>query len=406
MLNKIRQHSTLIDQMIFSGGNFVFAIAAAKLLGAEQFGYYSGIVLVQYFLLALSQSFVGQPFQVIYKKDEAIAHRVFLSKWNISINAVLVIVAWGVGSMLSFLHTISWLDMALAAVGALGLLMNDFYRKRFIVTNPFGAVIQDGIIMSIQIIGILALFVLQIPNVHSVILLYAISFLPVFILALKERFTIGLLDVDTRAVSRHYRKEWRWLFPTSVIQWLAGNFLVAASGALLGAGALAAMRLTQTLFGVINIGLQVIENSSIPQAVVHFREGQHSLQNYLRKLTARLLTIGLPVLVVVFLISGPAVEYFLGEDYRAMGPLMKGMSVLYILILFGYPVRIGIRAVSMGKNFLIAYVATALLSIALISPLIQWYGAMGVVVGLALNQIVMQVYWMTMLKRSGVSLIG
>jgi O-antigen/teichoic acid export membrane protein len=404
-MNLIKRHSVLLDQVIFSGGNFVFTILAARFLGAEMFGTYSGIVLAQYFLLSLSQAFVGQPFQVIFHKDEPINHSVFIGKWNFNVNLVITALAGLIGFATMTLHHLHWGVVIVAAAGAFGLLLNDFYRKKYIVTNPLKAVFQDASNALIQAIGLIALYYYEMLTVYSVVAVYFASFVPVICLASVDYWKSLNAKISVEKVSIQYRREWKWLFPTALIQWLAGNFLVAASGALLGAPALAAMRLTQTLFGVLNIGLQAVENSSIPQAVEHFRNGKGMLQNYLQGLTRKLMLIGIPFLTLIFFLSAPVLTFVLGGDYGLVSPLMKGMSVLYVLILFGYPVRIGVRVTSMGKNFLIGYITTAILSMVLVYPLVQLWEAMGIIVGLAINQLVMQIYWLFMLQRNGVSLL-
>jgi O-antigen/teichoic acid export membrane protein len=265
-------------------------------------------------------------------------------------------------------------------------------------------VFQDSVVALIQASGLVFLYVFNMLSVFAVVSVYLASFLPVILLASLDYLKSLRTKINTEEVGVLYKREWKWLFPTALIQWLAGNFLVAASGALLGAPALAAMRLTQTLFGVLNIGLQAVENSSIPQAVEHFRDGKVKLQNYLQRLTRKLMILGVPFLALIFFLSAPVLTFILGGDYGLVSPLMKGMSVLYILILFGYPVRIGVRVTSMGRNFLIGYITTAILSMILVYPLVQLWDAMGIVVGLAINQIVMQIYWLFMLQRNGVSL--
>lgn len=404
-MHLIRKHSVLLDQVIFSGGNFLFTILAARFLGAESFGAYSGIVLAQYFLLSLSQAFVGQPFQVIYHKEESSNHAVFIGKWNFNVNLTIALLAGLIGLATMKWHHLSWNIIMVASAGGFGLLLNDFYRKKYIVTAPFKAVIQDSAIALIQAGGLVGLYVWDELTVYTAVAVYFASFIPVICIAAIDYSAALQAKISTTNIEERYRKEWKWLFPTALIQWLAGNFLVAASGALLGAPALAAMRLTQTLFGVLNIGLQAIENSSIPQAVEQFRIGKDNLQLYLKKLTRKLMVIGLPFLALIFFLSTPVLTLVLGDEYGLVSPLMKGMSVLYILILFGYPVRIGVRVTSMGKNFLIGYVGTALLSIALVYPLVQLWSTMGIVVGLAINQMVMQLYWLLMLQRNGISLL-
>jgi O-antigen/teichoic acid export membrane protein len=355
-------------------------------------------------LLSLSQAFVGQPFQVIFHKNEPNNHSVFIGKWNFKINLIIAALAASIGLALNPLHHLHWGVIVVASAGAFGLLLNDFYRKKYIATNPLKAVFQDSSIAIIQTIGLILLFVYDLMNLYAVASVYFASFVPVICLAANDYWRSVNVRISTELVSEAYKREWKWLLPTAVIQWLAGNFLVAASGALLGAPALAAMRLTQTLFGVLNIGLQAIENSSIPQAVEHFRNGHHMLQNYLHALTKKLMLVGVPFLVLIFSLSTPVLTFVLGGDYELVSPLMKGMSVLYVLILFGYPVRIGVRVTSMGKNFLIGYITTAVLSMILVYPLVHLLDAMGIIVGLAINQIVMQVYWLFMLQRNGVSL--
>jgi O-antigen/teichoic acid export membrane protein len=404
-MNLLKRHSVLLDQVIFSGGNFLFTILAARFLGAEMFGEFSGIILAQYFLLSLSQAFIGQPFQVVFQKDEPRNHSVFTGKWNFNVNLTISLLACLIGFATMIFHHLNWGVVTVASAGAFGLLLNDFYRKKYIVTNPLKAVFQDAAIALIQIAGLILVYYYELLNLYTLVAVYFVSYVPVICIASIDYWNSLDAKISTEKVSNQYRREWKWLFPTALIQWMAGNFLVAASGALLGPPALAAMRLTQTLFGVLNIGLQVVENNSIPEAVERFRSGNGILQIYLKGLTRKLMIWGIPFLSIIFFFSAPVLSYLLGGDYDLVSPLMKGMSILYVLILLGYPVRIGVRVTSMGKNFLIGYIATAVLSVVLVYPLVQLWDAMGIIVGLAINQLVMQIYWLFMLQRNGVSLL-
>jgi hypothetical protein len=52
---------------------------------------------------------------------------------------------------------------------------------------------------------------------------------------------------------QHHIYQGKWLFLTAVVQWWSSNFFAVTAGIILGPLALAALRLVQSLFGILNV---------------------------------------------------------------------------------------------------------------------------------------------------------
>ncbi len=62
----------LIDQALFSGISFFLTLKLAKTLSINDFGFFSGYILILYFLISTINAFVVQPFQVGFSKTNHI----------------------------------------------------------------------------------------------------------------------------------------------------------------------------------------------------------------------------------------------------------------------------------------------------------------------------------------------
>ena len=57
------------DQLIFSGSNFLLTFLLVRKLSISEFGIFSSILLITYFLVGISNAFIVQPFQILSAKN-------------------------------------------------------------------------------------------------------------------------------------------------------------------------------------------------------------------------------------------------------------------------------------------------------------------------------------------------
>lgn len=75
------------------------------------------------------------------------------------------------------------------------------------------------------------------------------------------------------------------------------------------------------------------------------------------------------------------------------------MSVLYVLIFIGYPVRIAIRALILNKIFFKGYLLTFFFGLLSSYLLLSFFNLAGAIAGLIGSQIILLTYWQIQLHK-------
>jgi O-antigen/teichoic acid export membrane protein len=386
----------LLDQAIFSGNSFVVTALLARFLGIENFGTFSYVVLGLYLLMSMSNALIIQPMQVAHSKFEIdYNYKGFTLMMQCIVGLVIIIVSivisqieldksWVLAGM-NFIH-----------IGVLYSLwlFHDFFRKSFLANQEIKkTIVVDCIMASIQLSGIIVLGVTQQLTLNAVIILLAASFLTSTIVA---TFSIKLSLNNLRFNSQffqYHKKEGALLFISSLLQWWSSNLFVVASGLFLGAAALGAFRLVQSMFGVLNLLLQTYENYVLPKAAKLYANSKLDSKIYLRTITKKGGFLFAIVLVPLFIFSKQAILLFGGSQYEDYHYVVRGMVILYAIIYTGYSVRMPIRILTLNNSFFIGYCISFIFSLLTFNLLLQNFNIYGAISGLIINQLLMISYW-------------
>lgn len=183
----------------------------------------------------------------------------------------------------------------------------------------------------------------------------------------------------------------RWLVAGSLAQWSVGSIFVAAAVAELGIVAASVLRACQNLSAIPNVIYSAVENIAPRHATESLRvRGQGGLMKYILVLTV----IGLGAAVVIGspVLLAPALLLDIIYDGRYVGnaDILLLYGVLMVLTYLGVPLRSGIRALGETQYVLWAYGAAACFATVVAVPLTAWGGLVGVVLGLILAQVLIQ----------------
>lgn len=385
----------LAGQAVFSATSFITTLLLARLLGIEAFGQYSSIVLFSYLLLSIGNALVVAPFQVLAAKQQ---HRetyiAALFMWQLLLTTLFcVVTALLLNTQTTFTRNINANTVAIICLLA-GFLLHDFFRRIFLaVQKAKQALVIDLVSGGLQITALAVSAYNKHLNLETALYIIALTYLPALALAV---YYSGKLFTGFRKWLYYGRLNWatgKWLLFTATLQWWANNFLVAASGIFLGVQALGALRLAQTLFGIINALLQVFENHALPAASALLAQSPAHMSTYLQGLTRRGLLLLMPVTLACFLFPQQLFVLFGGAAYATYAGVLQGMALLYIVIVMGYPVRIVIRAMLMNRDFFTAYIISFLFSATAATMLIRQWQLWGVITALLINQLLMLAYW-------------
>ncbi len=388
------------DQLIFSGSNFLLTFLLVRKLSISEFGIFSSILLITYFLVGISNAFIVQPFQILSAKN--------FSKKSLGFAFMASLVLISMFSLLVFFIT-------LLPVPAIALVKNNLSALIVFVS---AYILQDflrKILLTIDHIKI----VLFIDTIF--IIIFPLLGFETSLTLWKSLYIIGIVNIaasvpgigyliknadfnlKNTSLFRYYFTEGKWLLSASVLQWLSGNFFTLAAGVYLGINALGALRLVQSFFGIINIILQTIENYYLPKtAQLYYQNKNQEKKELLLKIRKAIALLAI-IIVCFFTFSDSLIIILGGEKYHQYGFVIKLISALYIVILNSYPTRISIRILEQNKAFFIGYCISFVFSVLSFHFLLKYGQLYGAVAGLAVNQIVMIVYWKIILNKKQIS---
>lgn len=387
----------LADQAIFSGGNFLMTVLIARFLPVRDFGEYSAIVLMTYLAVSAISAWTTQVFQVASNRSKDYIGFIFWINLILSICTALVI------KVIVITFSIDHVDAALFY--GLGFVMYDLCRKILLVLEKTFEVLLLDILASILALIIIFLFMYTgTKNVSDMLLYLAGAYLIslLYFIYVVRPFKINM-ELSLIYFSTHI-KQGKWLFFTALSQWWAGNYVVVASGVYLGAAALGALRLSQSLFGVLNILLQTFENYVLPQTAFRMKNNQEMGIAYLKEMNHKLAYVFGPVLLIVFIYAEPILTLTGGIEYHEYTFILKGLCLVYVLVFLSQPIRFFFRSVQMNNHFFYAYLISLVFGVLTSKWLITTYGLQGVITGLIASQLILMTYWTTILQLKNINI--
>ncbi|WP_029297343.1 lipopolysaccharide biosynthesis protein [Chryseobacterium hispalense] len=403
VFNIIQEHSFLVftDQLLFSGSNFLLAFLLARKLSIPDFGFFSSVLLVTYLLVAVCNALIVQPFQILAAKQPGKKSLGFVFQ-----AALMLISIFTLGIFFSkFLPISAWMafqhNVYAMIIFASAYILQDFLRKIVLILD------RIKLVLFIDSIFILV-FPLLVMDENltigkSLVIIGSVNFLAsgpgLWYLIRNSEFSIS-----NASLLRYHWSEGKWLVSASILQWFSSNFFTLAAGLYLGISALGALRLVQSFFGVINVLLQTVENYYIPKAARLYYQGGELIRKKLFMTMVRWMMVLGIIIGLFFVFSQPLIMLLGGEKYHQYGFVVRLVSVLYLLIIYSYPTRISIRVLEQNKAFFTGYCISFAFSVLSFHFLLQSGGLYGAVGGLAINQILMLVYWKILLNKKKISL--
>lgn len=387
----------LADQAIFSGSGFLMTLLIARYLSVSEFGTYSAIVLMVYLAINAIGSWTIQVFQV--SSDKTIGYISFLFIFQILLAAVMAL------ALMVSCHVLPIDHVPTALLFGLGFVMYDFSRKILLAMDKTIDTLFLDIINSILLILAFLFFKYQgLKNVNDLMMYLSIPYLISLLYTCYRVKPFEFSFDQSKIYLATHLLHGKWLFLTSISQWWAGNLFVMATGLYLGSAALGALRLGQSLFGLLNVLLQDFENYILPQSAVKMQKNQKLGIDYLKEMNQKLAFIFIPVLIIIYLFASPILTFVGGQNYTQYAFILKGFSLLYLFILLSQPIRFFFRSNQMNDHFFIAYVINLAFSICSSHWLITNYGLHGVIAGLIISQLILVMYWTIILQLKKINI--
>lgn len=394
MLQKLYQNKKwliITDQIVFSGTTFLTTLVIARNLDKTSFGVFSGVVLGLYFIISLVSGLVIQPFQVSDQKNKE-TYQSFTFWLEIVCIAFLSIILYAI-----LISTKQSFNISLWLFGV-GFTLNDYARKILLSLNKLKETLYLDILVSlIQILSTCWLVWNEHLSAENIYIYQSYSYVLAILMLIICVKPYSFNDKDWKGYWFHHVKEGKWLVMSSLVQWGASNLFVVASGVYIGVQALGALRLVQSLFGLLNMLLQVFENYIIPQTSYHLSKSTTHAIGYLAHSNKQAFYWFGFILLLFTLFSEHIIVMAGGKQYEEYAFLMNGMVVLYILIFINQPIRIAIRVLILNQYFFYGYLISFAFTIVSFDFMLSNWGLMGVLSGLICSQIILILFWQTIL---------
>jgi len=268
-------------------------------------------------------------------------------------------------------------------------LLADFYRKFFLATGRVNAALGITFLYSVSTGTLFLLSFLYYPSGDPAFYFYLMAGGYLLPLVVATIVYCRDLTFPSRETTKKYLRihlvDGQWLLYASMVQWLSGNLYVMASGVLIGIEALGVLRFVQSLFGLINIVLQTIENYVLPQLSRAYQTSvQHCYQAFQRTLSGLQLA-ALAGLSLLFFFAEDVLRIAGDAEFVPFAYVLRGMTVLYAIIIIAYPIRLFVRITELNKSYFAAYLISFLFSLLSYHFLLSHFGVLGAISGLIIN---------------------
>lgn len=405
IFEKYKKYILIADQMLFSGLAFVMTILLSRLFNIELFGLFASLIIFLYLILSMSQALFIQPMQIMGSKTKNIKeYKTFLM---LSLTIFFSLISFS-GLILKFLD-IGYFEnynpyiLSFSAY-AVAFLAHDFFRKWFLSTDKIFTTFIIDIASAIgQVVAFSIAFLVFDGGISILLLCLAVSYLPAISIAI-YKFNQGFSFKGFNEFLPYHISEGRWFLLTAITQWWSNNLFVISSGVFIGLEALGALRLGQSIFGILNILLQTVENYVIPSVNRLYLKSKLESINFLQSLSKQSILPVSVVLASIFNFSKPLMGIVGGQEFIPYHIVLKGLSLLYFIIIVAYPIRISVRILELNKIFFIAYLVAFIVGLFTFQFLLKHYELSGALAGLIINQLIMMFIWQITLTRKNFKL--
>ncbi len=404
MTKHIKRILPISDQMLVSGSHFIIGILLARALGLSVYGVFAVAWMVVLFANSLQQAFILIPMMTFApqktkeEKKTYLQHVFFLQLGIIGIATIFTLLFCQLSSHFSPEWNITHLTTVLPFTIIL-FLIHDFLRKQlYVKENIEVAFILDALAYFPQLLFLAFSYLTNTLTLYKSLWMINAGYL----LAILFNLRISLKGFSMMQLREVYQQHWhfaKWLLGKTLLQWFSGNLFIVAAAALLGPVAVGAIRLAQNVMGVVNVFFIAIENYiPIQAAKLYAQEGKAALFHYLKKITWQGGILASFLVAVICTFSAQIILHLYGLSDVESIFLLRGFALLSLVVFIGIPLRFAIRTLEQTQSIFIAYVFSTAFSFCCAYPMVKYWGLWGVISGLIIAQIIMQVWYIVHLR--------
>lgn len=348
---------TLFDQGVCSGSNVLVLVFAARVLSAEQFGYFALTLSIYTISCGLTQSALGD-----YGGLAAVRGNVAFVKWAASHVLLLSAPVTAATLIISVAVLHSHDAFTFLALGAAlpMLLLQDFYRLVGIACDRVVAVLASDLIwLAAEIFLFLGLTRFSIASSSSLITAWALSGVLAFALLI---LLLPQYRPTLKYDARTLRKQWPSSSRTGLEFLLlagAGQVILFAAAGGLSVAAAGALRLAQSLFGPLNVIFSASRLILLPE----LGRGPLHRTPFVRHIQWTVVLAAIAWGVALIAVATFASRTLLGDSWERAIPLVPAFAVQYVALAAAAVPLIRLRAVGDAAGTLLSRGSAALVTL-------------------------------------------
>jgi O-antigen/teichoic acid export membrane protein len=150
--------------------------------------------------------------------------------------------------------------------------------------------------------------------------------------------------------------------------------------------------------------LQTFENYLLPLTAHKINLELATGLSFLSSMSRKAGLLFMPILAISYLFAKQILVWAGGEAYAPFGFVLQGMAFLYMLVFLSQPIRLLIRALLLNKHFFYGYLLSLGFALSFGHVLLSNFGLVGALLGLAISQVLLMVYWTLVLQKRKIHL--
>lgn len=389
----------IANQVLVSGTTFLIGIAAARLLGIEQFGRFAMVLILAAIMQAFQNAYLLMPMLTLVG---ARAARLKVYYTGIMASNVLLSVAAGLIVTGGFAIGFGWRDGAVpwsfvTAAGAYTAAQNYLYtvRRMMFARREAMAALWLDISRYGLLFAMLAAVWWSRAAIDLVALLWALT-LSALVVVVPYTRKVGVARADRRLLRTIMGRHWpaaRWLLPMTVITFLQDQAITLGIGFYLSDEAVGGLRAGQYLLGIthfITMGIDNVVPGGAARALA--AGGRVELRRYL---LARTVMFAVPVCGLILVLAfnaETALRLAFGPAYAQFAPLLHIFAASYVCIYVRDMGTQYFRAIERTDAVFRAFVVSALVAGLLAVPVLVPYGVTGAALLILATNVVSMLY--------------
>ncbi|MEM1048129.1 MAG: hypothetical protein AAGL24_18415 [Pseudomonadota bacterium] len=388
--------ASVMSQVLVSGLNFAIGVLAARLLGVEDFGLFSLILLMASFTTNIEAHFLTLPMMTLAgaRTRRSPAYFATIQRLGLMTGCVSALLIAGFVFALFALRG-ETADMALIAAAAFLTFSQNIQahvrRVLFARIRPRQAVALDFarlVLMALAVGLILAAGVT--PDVPGTLFVLGLAAL---VPALPFLWSGARHAVRPRLVRVVLARHWpiaSWLLLMLLVAIGQEQALWMIAGVEFGDAAIGGLRAGQYLLGTTHFLIYALENFMPRTAAQEMRKDDVSgLLRYLGTQTLFVGTASLALILPLAVFAGPVLGLVFGPDFAAYADLTRIFAAVYAVTIVRMVWLYYLRVVERTRDVFVSYVISSLTAIALVYPLIDRFGVGGIPVTMLVAQTVL-----------------